>query len=136
MAQAETRTILVRLPEVGDLVKVRSRRWLVEEVVEPKICGHSCLVRLSCADDDAQGQPLDVFWDYELDRAILQEEGWSNLATKGFDPPRWFAAFLHTLRWNCVTATDPNLFQAPFAPGSRSTPTRWSLCERRFGSRA
>ena len=36
---------------------------------------------------------------------------------KGFDEPRQFAAFLHTLRWNCVTATDPNLFQAPFRAG-------------------
>ena len=32
-------------------------------------------------------------------------------------PPRQFAAFLHTLRWNCVTATDPNLFQSPFRAG-------------------
>jgi superfamily II DNA or RNA helicase len=39
------------------------------------------------------------------------------LAAKGFDAPRHFAAFLHTLRWNCVTATDPNLFQAPFRAG-------------------
>jgi superfamily II DNA or RNA helicase len=75
------------------------------------------LVRLACADDDAQGQSLDVFWDYEIDRAILKEEGWQDLATKGFDSPRHFAAFLHTLRWNCVTATDPNLFQAPFRAG-------------------
>jgi hypothetical protein len=42
---------------------------------------------------------------------------WRDLAAKGFDPPRQFAAFLHTLRWNCVTATDPNLFQAPFRAG-------------------
>ena len=35
----------------------------------------------------------------------------------GFDPPRYFAAFLHTLRWNCVTATNPNLFQSPFRAG-------------------
>jgi superfamily II DNA or RNA helicase/DNA-binding transcriptional regulator YiaG len=60
---------------------------------------------------------LDVFWDYEIDRRILKEEGWKDLAAKGFDPPRQFAAFLHTLRWNCVTATDPNLFQAPFRAG-------------------
>ena len=75
------------------------------------------MVSLSCADDDAQGQSLDVFWDYELDRRILEEEGWQDLAAKGFDAPRQFAAFLHTLRWNCVTATDPNLFQAPFRAG-------------------
>ncbi|MEP7378008.1 MAG: DISARM system SNF2-like helicase DrmD [Chloroflexota bacterium] len=106
-----------RPPAVGELVQVRSRRWLVEEVVEPAIAGESRLVRLACADDDNQGQTLDVYWDYELDRRILEEEGWQDLATKGFDAPRQFAAFLHTLRWNCVTATDPNLFQAPFRAG-------------------
>ena len=104
-------------PEVGELVQVRSRRWLVDEVIEPKTPGQTRVVRLSCADDDAQGQSLDVLWDYELDRLILEEEGWADLAAKGFDQPRQFAAFLHTLRWNCVTATDPNLFQAPFRAG-------------------
>jgi superfamily II DNA or RNA helicase len=106
-----------RNPEVGELVRVRSRRWLVEEVVPPSNGAASSLVRLACADDDAQGQALDVYWDYELDRAILQEEGWKDLAAKGFDPPRHFAAFLHTLQWNCITATDPALFQAPFRAG-------------------
>lgn len=106
-----------RPPDVGDLVQVRSRTWLVEEVVEPKIPGQSAAVRLACADDDAQGQSLDVFWDYELDRRILKEEGWSDLAAKGFDSPRRFGAFFHTLQWNCITATDPNLFQAPFRAG-------------------
>ena len=104
-------------PEVGDLVRVRSRRWLVEEVVRPSNHDETPTVRLACADDDAQGQMLEVFWDYELDRLILRGEGWQNLGAQGFDEPRRFAAFLHTLRWNCVTATDPNLFQAPFPAG-------------------
>lgn len=106
-----------RPPDVGELVQVRSRSWLVEEVVPSSTPGQSPLVRLACADDDAQGQSLDVYWDYELDRRILEAEGWQDLAAKGFDPPRRFAAFLNTLRWNCVTATDPNLFQAPFRAG-------------------
>jgi len=89
----------------------------VDEVIEPKKSGQTHIVRLSCADDDAQGQSLEVLWDYELDRFILEEEGWGDLAEKGFDQSRQFAAFLHTLRWNCVTATDPNLFQAPFRAG-------------------
>jgi superfamily II DNA or RNA helicase len=110
------RALPERPPRIGELVQVRSRRWLVEEVVVPD-SGQSPLIRLACADDDAQGQSLDVFWDYEVDRRILEEEGWKDLAAKGFDAPRQFAAFLHTLRWNCVTATDPNLFQAPFRAG-------------------
>jgi superfamily II DNA or RNA helicase len=114
---ATARLLPDRLPEVGELVQIRSRRWLVEEVVAPTNPRQSPLIRLACADDDAQGQTLDVFWDYELDRRILAEEGWRDLAAKGFDAPRRFAAFLHTLRWSCVTATDPNLFQSPFRAG-------------------
>jgi hypothetical protein len=89
----------------------------VEEVVEPPRPDASPLIRLASADDDAQGQELAVHWDYELDRRIPEEEAWTDLAATGFDQPRQFAAFLHTLRWNCVTPTDPNLFQAPFRAG-------------------
>ena len=71
---------------------MRSRRWLVQEVVEPPDPGQSAVVRLACADDDAQGESLDVFWDYELDGGILKDEGWRDLAAKGFDAPRQFAA--------------------------------------------
>ncbi len=104
-------------PDTGSLVRVRSRRWLVEEVISPPTIGQSPLVRLACADDDAQGQVLEVYWNYEPDRLIVEEEGWADLAARGFDSPRSFAAFFHTLRWNCVTATDPNLFQSPFRAG-------------------
>lgn len=41
------------------------------------------------------------------------------MGEKGFDDPRFFGAYVHTLRWNCVTATDPKLFQAPFRAGIR-----------------
>src|SRR5688500_3523948 len=100
------------------MVQVRSRRWLVDEVVENG-GGQPAVVRLACADDDAQGDLLDVLWDYELARRILDEERWDHLAARGFDPPRTFAAYLHTLRWGSVTATDPSLFQSPFRAGIR-----------------
>ena len=104
-------------PNPGDLVQVRSRRWLVEAVEPARDPGGSPVVALACADDDAQGQELRVYWKYELDRRILKDEGWDELGRRGFDDPRHFAAFFHTLRWNCVTATDPNLVQAPFRAG-------------------
>ncbi len=125
-----------RLPEPGELVRVRSRHWLVEEVAPPPAPDHSARVRLACADDDAQGRTIEVFWDCEIDRCILEQEGWADLATRGFDAPRQFAAFLHTLRWNSVTATDPNLFQSPFRAGIKIDATRWSRCGRRSGCRA
>ena len=105
-----------RPPRVGELVQVRSRRWIVEEVSEPQ-AGVSSVAGLACVDDDNQGQPLQVLWEYEPDRWILADEGWKDLASKGLDSPERFAAFFHTLRWNCTTATDARLFQAPFRAG-------------------
>ena len=118
-ATSSPRFLPERLPEPGELVRVRSRHWLVEEVAPPPAPEQSARVRLACADDDAQGRTVEVFWHCEIDRRILEREGWADLAARGFDPPRQFAAFLHTLRWNSVTATDPNLFQSPFRAGIR-----------------
>ena len=106
-------------PEPGRIAFVRQRRYLVEEVAEPGGEGEATLVHLSCLDDDAQGQPLAVLWEHELDARILEDDGWRAVAGKGFDEPALFAAYLRTLSWNCVTATDPNLFQAPFRAGIR-----------------
>ena len=106
-----------RAPEVGDLVQVRQRHWIVEEVAPGSEPGHAAVVSLACADDDAQGEELRVFWECEPDRRILTAEAWTSLGERGFDPPRRFAAYLNTLRWNAVTATDPNLLQAPFRAG-------------------
>lgn len=107
------------IPEPGQIVYVRQRRYLVEEVAAANSAAEATLVDLSCLDDDAQGQPLSVLWEHELDARVLTDDGWSALAEKGFDEPALFAAYLRTLSWNCVTATDPNLFQAPFRAGIR-----------------
>ncbi len=118
-----------RLPEQGELVGVRSRRWLVEKVSD--VGPGSPVVSLACADDDAQGEQLDVLWDYEIDRRILDDEGWDDLAARGFDDPRYFAAFLNTLRWNSSPRPTRTCSRRRSGPGSRSTPTRWSRCARR-----
>src|SRR5437879_595265 len=99
MSQAEPAEDLPeRLPEPGELVQVRSRRWLVEDVHAHD--GAAPIVELACAEDDAQGEQLEVFWDYEPDRRIIDAGGWERLGAKGFDKPQYFAAYLNTLRWN------------------------------------
>jgi ERCC4-related helicase len=107
------------LPRVGQLVKVRARQWLVDDVTEPPSPGQQSLVRLSCLDDDAQGEHLDVLWEREVDGEVLDTSSWEKVGRKGFDPPRLFSAYLHTLRWNGVTAAKPSLMQAPFRAGIR-----------------
>ncbi len=104
-------------PEPGQVVRVRQRQYLVEAVEPAGSAADSALVRLACVDDDAQGQPLEVLWELEPDAEVLTAAGWDRLAERGFDPPGLFSAYVHTLRWNCVTATNPRLFQAPFRAG-------------------
>src|SRR5215470_12552838 len=106
-------------PSPGYIARVRQRLYLVEDTAVPTTAGDSTLVRLSCVDDDAQGQPLEVLWEREIDPEILTGEAWEAIAKRGFDQPKLFAAYLNTLRWNCVTATDPRLFQTPFRAGIR-----------------
>jgi hypothetical protein len=101
-------------------------------------------------EDDAIGARLMVFPGSEVDFELLGESSWDVVAQRGFDQPRQFSAYLNTLRWNCVTATDAELFQAPYRAGidvkayslnrcarpcrcpgwACSSPTTWALARR------
>jgi hypothetical protein len=109
----------VSLPEIGEIVEVRQRRYLVDECVPAVNGGDSTLVAMSCVDDDAQGQQLEALWERELDAQVLSAQAWDQIASRGFDPTDKFAAYLNVLRWNCVTSTDPTLLQSPFRAGIR-----------------
>ena len=106
-------------PTQGDIVRVRSRRYLVEEVTAPPEPGDDTLVRLSCLEDDAEGEELQVLWQSEVDAERIGEADWSKLSKGDFDSTQHFAAYYRTLRWNTVTSTDPKLFQAPYRAGIR-----------------
>jgi len=104
-------------PTPGDIVQVRHRQWLVEEVTPPPEPRHATAVRLACLDDDNQGRSLDVLWEMELGAKVLQPETQGLGEVEGMDQPRHFGAYLHALKWHSVTATDAELFQAPFRAG-------------------
>src|SRR5260221_11191958 len=101
-----------QIPEVGQIVRVRQRLYLVEGLVERPRQEDSTLVELSCIEDDAQGQELKVLWERELDAAVLTGEEWARMAQRGFDQPEYFSAYLNTLRWNRITSTDARLLQS------------------------
>lgn len=104
-------------PRVGDVVRVRQRQYLVEGVVPPPEPTHATVVELVCLDDDNQGRHLSVLWELELGARVLHPEAEGLRDVTKLDPPRHFAAYLHALRWNTVTATDARLFQSPFRAG-------------------
>ncbi len=100
-------------PGVGQFVRVRTRRWLVESASSDAFKA----VRLACIDDDAPGEKVEVLWDAELDAEILGEQGWAEVGERGTDDPAVFSAYLRTLKWNTATSADRELFQAPFRAG-------------------
>jgi hypothetical protein len=82
------------LPGPGQVVRCRTRTWLVESV-EPS--PHGAQLSLACLDDDAQGDELEVIWELELDTEIVDREAWRKIGLKGCDDPRYFSAFLRML---------------------------------------
>lgn len=102
--------------EPGQIIRVRLRQYLVEDMIPADSPVGDIRVRLACLEDDAQGDILEVFWEREIDAQILEARSWGAVAKRGFDDLRYFSAYLHALRWNCVTSTDPKLFQPPLEP--------------------
>ena len=88
----------------GLIARVRQRTYLIEQVIKPKRARDSTLVRMSCVDDDAQGQPLDALWEKEIDAEIVTGENWDSIAQKGLDNPSTFSAYLNT----CLLYTSPS----------------------------
>ncbi len=69
-------------PAPGEIVRVRSRRYLVEAVDPVRVPEDQTLVHLSCLEDDAEGEELsvlDVAWNrtYPADgRSADQHDAW------------------------------------------------------------
>ena len=78
------------IPAVGQVVRCRGRAWLVD-AAEPS--PHGTLLSLSCLEDDSQGEQAEVLWEAEIGTAIIDEESWRSIGSKGFDETRFFSAF-------------------------------------------
>jgi hypothetical protein len=59
-------------PAPGEIVRVRQRQYLVEDVQPPPAPGEATLVSMSCLDDDAQGEALEVLWEHEVDTEVVR----------------------------------------------------------------
>jgi ERCC4-related helicase len=105
------------MPEVGDFVELRGRRWLVETA---DVSDNDLLaVGLSCISDDAQGERLEVLWDAEIDPRTLDATSWQLIGLGAPDAAEVLAAHIRAIRWNTATAADRDLLQAPFRAGIR-----------------
>src|SRR5262245_47981863 len=100
------------LPEQGQLVDVRQRRYVVTEVegstlptspLKPAQAVQH-LVTLTSVEDDALGEELQVVW--ELEPGTRVHEKLALPEPTGFDLPTRLDAFLDAVRWGAASSAD------------------------------
>ena len=122
--RVEETTSSLATPEVGQLVEVRRRQWVVSDVIRstlpPGDSGSDQgppqhLLTLTSIEDDALGEELEVVWEIEPGARVLERAGLPTV--DGFDHPERLRAFLHAVQWGAVTNADFDALQAPFRAG-------------------
>ena len=115
---------LISPPETGQLVQVRSRRWVVNEVqasalptpgLEPSSARPQHLVSLLSVEDDALGEELRVIWEIEPGAQVVERVALPD--PNGFDRPDRLDAFLDAVRWGAASTADLKNVQSPFRSG-------------------
>jgi superfamily II DNA or RNA helicase len=112
------------IPEVGQLVDVRQRRFIVTDVMASSLprdplalrqAGAHHLVTLTSVEDDALGEEIQIIWEVEIGAQV--HETLVLPTPDGFDSPHRLAAFLSAVRWGAVSSADVRALQAPFRSG-------------------
>src|SRR5499427_3020644 len=111
-------------PEQGQLVSVRSRQWIVNDVrpstlpaaaLKPTFAGPQHLLSLASVEDDGLGEELQVIWEIEPGAKVIEKVALPE--PTGFDPPDKLDAFLDAVRWGAASTADVKNIQAPFRSG-------------------
>jgi hypothetical protein len=120
-----TITIQSAIPEPGQIVAVRQRRYVVAEVLVsalPPAPLAECmepshhLLMLNSIEDDDLGETWQMIWEIEPGTSI--EEKFDLPQPEGFDSPEWLDAFLNAVRWGAVSSADMRALEAPFRSGN------------------
>jgi SNF2 family DNA or RNA helicase len=112
------------IPEQAQLVQVRSRPWVVNEVnpstlpssaLDLPLAKPQNLLPLSSVEDDGLGEELQVIWEVEPGAKVIERVALPD--PTGFDSPEKLDAFLDAVRWGASSSADHKNIQAPFRSG-------------------
>lgn len=118
------RNSYLAIPEPGQLVEVRGRRFAVADIrsatipdnlIYSEINSNCHLLVLLSVEDDVLGEELQVIWELEVGASIyeIRELPYPD----GFDPPEKLDAFLDAVRWGAASEADSRNVQSPFRSG-------------------
>ncbi|WP_373528946.1 DISARM system SNF2-like helicase DrmD, partial [Nostoc sp.] len=115
---------ITTLPELGQLVNIRQRQYVVNQVqqatlffdpISTKLEPLQHLVTLLSIEDDAEGEELQVIW--ELEPGAYTYEKIELPSPTGFDDPARLDAFLDAVRWGAASSADIRTLRSPFQSG-------------------
>ncbi len=115
---------MAAVPEQGQIVEVRHRRFVVADVakstlpqspLDSSLPSAQHLVTLASVEDDALGEELQVIWELEPGARVYDQRALP--APTGFDAPGRLDAFLNAVRWGAASSADVRALQAPFRSG-------------------
>ncbi|QFP75032.1 DISARM system SNF2-like helicase DrmD [Deinococcus sp. AJ005] len=105
------------IPEPGQLVEVRRRRWVVGDVQTSTMDDTgTALVHLASVDEDGAREEIDVVWGLEPGSRVIERAGLPSITD--WDDAADLDAFLDAVRWGAATNADRKLLQAPFRSGA------------------
>jgi len=121
----------LNVPEPGQLVDIRRRRYAVVDVaqsvlppdllrpgtlnihLQPQQTQH--LITLTSVEDDVLGEELQVIWEIEPGAKVTEKNALP--PPTGFDSPHRLDTFLNAVRWGAVSSADVKALQSPFRSG-------------------
>ena len=121
---SELQIIHQGVPELGQIARIRQRHYVVTDVKKAALPIDSIhnglakpqhIVALSSIDDDGLGEDLEVIWEIEPGKHLMERLGLPQV--RAFDPPDHLDAFLDAVRWGAVSQADTRVLQAPFRSG-------------------
>lgn len=117
-------TTTTQTPEQGQLVQVRSRPWVVNEVkpstlptpaMQLPVAKSQTLLTLSSVEDDGLGEELQIVWEIEPGAKVVEKVALPDPSS--FDVPEKLDAFLDAVRWGAASTADVKNIQSPFRSG-------------------
>ncbi|MDQ6643070.1 MAG: DEAD/DEAH box helicase, partial [Chloroflexota bacterium] len=119
-----SRVLQVPVPEPGQLVDVRRRRYVVVDIAQSPLppdilTSHNWqsqhLITLSSVEDDALGEELQVIWEIEPGATAIDKSPLPRPV--GFDTPQRLDTFLNAVKWGAASSADVKAIQSPFRSG-------------------
>lgn len=105
------------VPEIGDLVQVRSRRWIVTNVKPiffARTPARQHRVDLLSIEEDSRSESAGVIWEVEPGAKIKESE---LPEVVNFDDYSVLETFLDAVRWGAATNVNSDLIQSPYRSG-------------------